>query len=156
MKLNVLLDSTYILPTFGIEVEGLTDEDIKNLREICIMGKVKFYCSPVIWIEVLGKLYRESIRKGINIENIINKATKSLLESNFYTWIQPSPQAIELAFKLRSLGHKDNIDNLLYAISITNNMIFLTMDTELKNFLQEHNIETKNIIDHHILLKKLT
>jgi len=30
------------------------------------------------------------------------------------------------------------------------------MDTELKNFLQEHNIETKNIIDHHILLKKLT
>ena len=33
MVLDVLLDSTYLLPRFGIEVEGPADEHIRALRE---------------------------------------------------------------------------------------------------------------------------
>lgn len=40
---KVLLDSTYILPTFGIEVVGLTDEDLILLRE-ARRSKVEHYC----------------------------------------------------------------------------------------------------------------
>jgi hypothetical protein len=31
--IKVLLDSTYILPSFGVEVEGLSDEHVAQLRE---------------------------------------------------------------------------------------------------------------------------
>ena len=44
---------------------------------------------------------------------------------------------MKLAFKLRILGYKDIIDNLLYATSVVNDMIFLTMVEDLKNFLMK-------------------
>ena len=47
-NLKVLLDSTYILPSFGIEVEGILDEHLIQLRQAGIKGKIKFYCSPVV------------------------------------------------------------------------------------------------------------
>jgi len=154
-NLKVLLDSTYILPSFGIEVEGISDEHLIQLRQARIKGKIKFYCSPVVWVEILGKVYRESKRLKINVEDVVEIAVTSLLESGFYEWIQPSSNSIILAFKLRMLGHKDNIDNILYAISKTNNLIFLTMDDEFKEFLSKHGHKTNNLIDHISLLNKL-
>ena len=153
--LKVLLDSTYILPSFGIEVDGLSDEHLAQLRQARINGKVRFYCLSVVWVEVLGKVYRESKRLKVDIEDIVKIAVTSLLESGFYEWIHPSSDTIRLAFKLRMLGHKDNIDNLLYATSLTNNMIFLTMDDDLKEFLLEHGYETNNLMNHRSLLNKL-
>jgi len=154
-NLKVLLDSTYILPSFGVEVEGLSDEHLLQLRQARVAGKIKFYCLSAVWVEVLGKVYRESKRLKVNIKDVVEIATMSLLESGFYEWIQPSSNAIKLAFELRMLGHKDNIDNLLYATSITNGMIFLTMDDELKEFLFKHGYETNNLMNHISLLNKL-
>ena len=45
--LKALLDSTYLLPAFGIEVQGLTDKDLEMLREIAVQGKVQLYCLTV-------------------------------------------------------------------------------------------------------------
>ncbi len=143
MMFKVLLDSTYILPSFGIEVKGLSDEEIAKLREAMLKGTIKFYCSTVSWVEVIGKVYRESKRLGLNVEETVDIAVKSLLKSGFYEWITPSLKAIRLAFKLRKLGHVDNIDNLLYATSITSNLIFLTMNDDFKRFLLNHNYETE-------------
>ena len=86
---------------------------------------------------------------------MINIAIRSLLESGVYEWVNPTPDAIKLAFKLRLAGHKDVIDNLLYATSITKNMIFLTMDDALKDFLIKHGFSVKNLMDHEQLLRKL-
>lgn len=154
-NLKVLLDSTYILPSFGVEVEGLSDEHLLQLRQARVAGKIKFYCLSAVWVEVLGKVCRESKRLKVDIKDVVEIATMSLLESGFYEWIQPSSNAIKLAFELRMLGHKDNIDNLLYATSITNGMIFLTMDDELKEFLFKHGYETNNLMNHISLLNKL-
>ncbi|MCS7364555.1 MAG: PIN domain-containing protein [archaeon GB-1867-035] len=154
-RLKVLLDSTYILPSFGIEVEGLTDNHIAKLREAKIKGKIEFYCSPVIWIEVLGKIWRESKHRKIEVEEIVERAVEALIKSEFYNWIKPSAEAIKLAFKLRKKGHKDNIDNILYATAATNKMIFLTMDEDLKNFLIKNNYEAKHLLNHIELLKQL-
>lgn len=153
---KVLLDSTYLLPSFGIEVEGLLDEHIMQLREAAVKGKVKFYCLSVVWVEVIGKVYRESqrLKTDTGLEEVLDIAVKSLLESRFYRWIQPTCEAVKLAFKLRKLGHRDNVDNLLYATSLTNNMVFLTMDEDLKDFLIEHGYKTDNLMDHtHLLMK---
>jgi len=153
--LKVLLDSTYLLPSFGIEVEKLSDEDILRLRKAAVEGKVKFYCLSVVWVEVIGKIYRESRRLNINLGEILDVALKSLLESGFYRWIQPTSKAVKLAFKLRTLGHRDNIDNQLYATSIVNKMIFLTMDKELIDFLSERGYGTENLMNHKQLFSRI-
>lgn len=61
-------------------------------------------------------------------------AVKSLLESGFYKWRTPTQNTIKMAFKLRMLEHRDNVDNLLYVTSVENDMIFLTRDEKLKEF----------------------
>jgi len=153
--LKVLLDSAYLLPSFGIEVEGLQNEHIVQLREAVIKDKIRFYCLTVVWVEVIGKVFRESQRLKLDIEEILDVTIKSLLESGFYEWIQPTSEAVKLAFKLRKLGHRDNIDNLLYATSITNNMIFLTMDENFKNFLLKEGYKVNNLMNHTQLLLKI-
>ncbi|RLE74526.1 MAG: hypothetical protein DRZ80_04345, partial [Thermoprotei archaeon] len=100
-------------------------------------------------------VFRESQRLKLDLEEILDIAIKSLLESGFYEWIQPTSEAVKLAFKLRKLGHRDNIDNLLYAASITNNMIFLTMNKNFKNFLLKEGYKVNNLMSHTQLLLKI-
>ena len=153
--LKVLLDSTYLLPSFGIEVRGLSKAHIAHLRDAGVNGSVRFHCLSAVWIEVIGKICRDKERLGIRVDNAVDRAIKSLLNSGFYEWITPESQTVTLAFQLRMRGHKDNIDNLLYAASVTNNMLFLTMDEDLKEFLSKEGFETETLIDHESLLKKI-
>jgi len=53
------------------------------------------------------------------------------------------------------LGHKDNIDNILYATSVLNKMFFLTMDYSFKKFLEENGYNTDNLINHIQLIEIL-
>jgi len=152
---KVLLDSTYLLPTFGIEVEGLTSRHIAELREAHVKGKVRFYCLSTVWVEVIGKVCRERERLRIDIKDVLRRAVDSLLKSEFYEWITPDAEAVKLAFELRTLGHRDNIDNLLYATSIEKSMIFLSMDKEFKRFLSKNGYKTENFLGHEELLKKV-
>ena len=52
------------------------------------------------------------------------------------------------------LGHKDTVDNLLYATSLAENMILLTMDENLKEFLEKKDYETSHLLTHRELLEK--
>ncbi len=152
MVLKVLLDSTYLLPTFGVSVRGLSDEDIETLR---ILGrtKVRYYCLSVVWVEILGKIHREALKKGISLDGIINAAIESLLSSGFYEWISPSLNAVKIAYELRLRGHRDIIDNLLYGTAISEHMIFLTMDMTFIDFLKRNNYATENVYDHKKLIQ---
>lgn len=152
---KVLLDSTYILPSFGVEVEGLSIEHIAQLREAGVKGRVKFHCLSVVWVEVIGKICREKERLREDIDKVVDLAVKSLLESGFYKWLTPTSDAVKLAFKLRILGHRDNIDNLLYSTSTENNMLLLTMDEDFKKFLLKNNFKVGNLVNHETLLKTL-
>lgn len=153
--LRVLLDSTYLLPSFGIEVEGLRDEHIVQLREAAVKGRAEFYCLTPVWVEVIGKVCREAQRLKPDFEGVIDVAVKSLLQSGLYKWVEPTPEAVKLAFRLRLLGHRDVIDNLLYATSVTSNMVLLTMDRDLKNFLLKQGYGTGNLMNHIQLLSRL-
>jgi len=153
--IKVLLDSTYILPSFGVEVEGISAEHIAQLREAAVKGRVRYCCLSVIWVEVIGKICREKERLGENVDDIVDIAVKSLMKSGFYEWLTPTMNAVKLAFKLRMLGHRDNIDNLLYATSVVNHMQLLTMDEDLKSFLSKNNFKVDNLINHENLLKML-
>jgi len=51
------------------------------------------------------------------------------------------------------LGHRDNIDNLLYTTSALEDRLLLTMDEDLKDFLLRNNFKADNLIDHKKLIE---
>jgi PIN domain nuclease of toxin-antitoxin system len=61
---------------------------------------------------------------------------KSVMESGRYVKVEENVQTFIDAFKLYKLGHRDIMDNVLYATSINFNLNFLTRDTELREFIQ--------------------
>ena len=138
---DILLDSTFLLPTFGVEVEDIDDDDLKTLKDSS--KKVGLYCSYVSFVEILGKLARNSTESNFEA---IDLAIRSLLESGTYGWVNPSAKAIALAFELRTKGHRDNIDNILYSTALDAGMRFLSMDEELKDFLSRKGYNTKIMI----------
>ena len=63
--LNVLLDSMHLLPMFGIEVEGLTNDEIVHLRDLALQGPVSHYCLSVVWVEIIGRVMKGLRRAGV-------------------------------------------------------------------------------------------
>ena len=149
--LRVVVDSTYLLPVFGIGVKGLSDEDILELRRLAVEGVVEFYCVSVVWSELIGKVCREMEKHGVSVEGL-GLAIKSLFNPRFYRWIKPGPKSVMLAFKIRSLGHVDNIDNILYATAYTRKMLFMSMDVEFRKFLEKKGFDVGMFKTHKELL----
>jgi len=154
-RLRVLVDSTYILPAFGIEVEGLTKTDLEKLDELHYLGRVTFYYSDIIWIEVIPKVIKEYEKAGFKPSPIMINEVALMLQSTFKK-MEAGSQAIVEALKLRQLGHRDMIDNLLYGIALENDLYLLTMDVEFKKFLSSHNLKHEILITHRKLLNMLT
>ncbi len=156
MAVKVLLDSTYLLPSFGVEVEELPRSCLAKLRDLALKGAIEIYCSAISWVEVIGKVCREVERRRLNIKDVkdvVEVAIKSIFKTGFYKWVNLNEKAVKLAFELRVLGHKDNIDNLLYATAVVNDMVFLTMDEEFKMFLASKGFKTENVINHDQLFR---
>ncbi len=152
-SIEVLLDTTYLLPTFGVRVRGLDDDALSKLRELGLSEEVRYYCSPVVWIELIGKIAREAEARGEDLEDLVEESARSILESGFYHWIHPSKEAVKLAYRMKKLGHRDVIDNLLYSIAFTEGKMFLSMDSAFRKFLEEKGLETDILISHEDLFK---
>ena len=150
--IKILVDTTYLLPTFGIAVKKLREKDLMRLREIRMKELVKYYCLDVIWVELIGKVHKEMEKQKCSVDRIIELAIRSLEETDFYEWISVPTEAIILASKLRKIGHKDVIDNILYATAVVKDVVFLSMDNEFKKFLESNNLDSDRIKSHNELL----
>ncbi len=154
-SIEVLLDTTYLLPTFGVRVREIDSSTLMNLRKLGLSGEVRYYCSPIIWVELIGKIARESEARREDLEYLVRESARSLLESGFCRWIYPSEEAVKLAYRMRKLGHRDIIDNLLYSTALTKGKMFLSMDSDLLRFLEEVGLETGILISHEGLFRLL-
>jgi hypothetical protein len=130
---DVLLDTSFLLPTIGVDVKEITKADLESIQTIS--KKVQFHCSYVSFVEILGLVGKESRKVDARV---VSAGIDSLLGSGLYRWTNPSPGAIRLALELRTKGHKDNIDNILYATAADSRMLFLSLDEELKRFLADN------------------
>jgi len=118
---DVILDTSYLLPLFGVKVEGI-DENI--LFELSNQGINLFYPKLLI-IELIAKIGREAAKRGLlepPIETI--EALNALLLEVDINLIEPSIKHLETAIKLRILGHKDMFDNILYATAFHEKSIY--------------------------------
>lgn len=148
-KKNLILDTTFILPLFGIKVINLPDYQ-KFFGKMWKEGLDGFYIylpSPCL-IEVMFKLINE-YKKQKNFE-IINRyplVLPSITKSEIIQIINPiiDPIASTIAIKLRHAGHSDLMDCWIGASAAKLNGILLTEDKELRDSLSSIP-ETKGVV----------
>jgi len=129
--MKVLLDTSLLLPTLGIDVEK-ADKILKRLREHELYYS-DFSILECLWIvnslKKKGKFDYDSFESGI----------KSILEC--YAKADINAEIVLKAFEIYEMGHKDIIDCLLYSTALQNNMKFASLDDELKKFVKNNNLE---------------
>ena len=137
--MKILLDTTYLLPTIGIAIEGIPQITALNLiaegHEIAISEITLFELSAKGAKYVCnGRLQPEQVTRGIrallydqSIEKIPNYKSKTLLS----------------AFKLRS-NHQDFIDCLILSTALDNCDALITEDSQIHQ--QKRNKQFLNLV----------
>ena len=133
---GILLDTSFLLPTLGISVSGATEEGIKILSETeTELYYSRFSILESLWVATRtvndSAFYDESLRPGL----------KSIIESGRYERVEEDSEIFSEAFTLYGLGHKDMIDNILYASAARLGLILLTLDDELRKFVLEKRLK---------------
>jgi len=129
--LKALLDTTFILPSLGIDVGKEVLEGLKKLADL----NADIYFSYFSIIEALWVAARLSKSTNFNQESF-RIGLRSILESRRYIKVEEDSEVFNQALKLYILGHKDMIDNILYASSVCFDLMLITLDTELKEFIR--------------------
>ncbi|MBO3809971.1 MAG: PIN domain-containing protein [Candidatus Brockarchaeota archaeon] len=128
-RLRILLDTSFILPSLGIDVGKEVVDGLKKLAET---GAEILYSR----FSILESLWVAARLTGGNIDEAFNTGLRSILEGSRYVEAKEGPRVFAEALKVYSLGHRDMIDNILYASSAHFNLKLLTLDGELKKFIR--------------------
>jgi len=75
---------------------------------------------------------------------------RSILETTRYTKVDENSNTFVQALRLYTLGHKDMIDNIIYTTSTTLNLSLLTLDKELKEFINNQGLKDPLIFPNQI------
>ena len=147
-RIRVLLDSTYLLPVVGVDVEGV-EGVVALLRRLRREGRLECYYTEFNLLEIIGKLSKieydeERVREGLS--SIEEGFKRAYLGSE--GWLK--------ALELKKRGHRDLIDLLLYVASLTNGLAFLTRDDRLVEFLEEVGEDTGNVIREREFVRRFT
>jgi len=134
--LKVLLDTTFLLPSLGIDVGEEALKGLKKLNQI----KADIYFSRFSILETLWVAARLSRSANFNHESF-RLGLRSVLESGRYIKVEEDSEVFSEALRLHTLGHRDMIDNILYASSIHFSLKLLTLDNELKEFIHEKGLK---------------
>jgi hypothetical protein len=143
---KVLLDSTYLLPIFGVAVKGI-ERVLEVLESLHRSRAIKIYYTCFNILEIISKISKmqysvRMVEMGIN----------SIMES--FQQAYPKPQSYMKALRLKSMGFNDLIDLLLYTTSVDNSLKMLTRDKDLLEFLRksgEGEAETTIVMEEEFL-----
>lgn len=130
--LRVLLDTSFILPTLGIDVGKEVLVGLEKLSEI----RAEIYYSRFSILEALWIAARLAKNKVLDVERF-EQGLRSILESNRYVEVPVKAEVFSEALRLWVMGHKDIIDNILYATTIVFDLKLLTLDAELREFIHD-------------------
>jgi len=128
--MKVLLDTSLLLPTLGIEVER-ADRLLERL------SNHELYYSDFSILECLW-VVSSLKKKGKFRQEIFEEGMHSIFEG--YTKAIINTEIILKAFELNT-KHNDLIDCILYSIALYNDMKFASLDKELKIFVRENKLE---------------
>jgi len=137
-RLKLLLDSTYLLPILGVEIEGV-DRVLVILKKLREQVKAEYYYTPFSLLEILGKLSKMSYDRERVARGLVS------IEESFRV-VYPTTDGYLKALELKAKGFKDLIDLLLYTTALTRKLLFLSRDKQLIAFLEEHKEDTNCIV----------
>jgi predicted nucleic acid-binding protein len=125
---RILLDTSFILPFLGIDVGEVIAGVLHRLRDY------ELYYSELSLLEALWKIV-----KVVSFDKLDIVLEGLTLIRRDLRLAQVNEKAVKTALELYRLGHRDLIDNLLYGISLSQNLKFLTIDRELVSFVKSNN-----------------
>lgn len=133
MAVKVLLDTTFLLPSFGVDVGEEVEACLKLLAE----GRFEVYYSRYSLLEALFILSREVRRGRLQPWEASEMAEEGALAVVYGLRAADEPPAVlGEAIRIYSLGHRDIFDDLLYATALVNELRLLTLDEELRSFVR--------------------
>ena len=133
-KLRILLDTSFILPSLGIDTGK---EVLKGLRTLA-EAEAEIHYSRFSILESLWVAAR--ITGGI-IDEAFNTGLRSILEGGRYMKMEEDSKVFGEALRLYTQGHRDMIDNILYTASVNFDLKLLTVDKELKEFIRKNGLK---------------
>jgi len=134
--LRVLLDTSFILPSLGIDVGGEVAPALAGLAETqAEIHYSRFSMLESLWVAARtiqdAKFDAETFKLGV----------RSIMEGGRYRKVDEDSEIINEALRLYELGHKDMIDNTLYASAARLDLRLLTVDSNLKAFVKEKGLK---------------
>ncbi|MFW9804718.1 MAG: hypothetical protein ACFFFC_18825 [Candidatus Thorarchaeota archaeon] len=133
---RILLDTSFLLPTLGIEVE----QEVMQVLSKLVHEKTQLFYSDWSLLESSWVAIRQ-IKQGNYQESIYRRGLLSITRTQVYDSAVMSPEDYLTALRFFQQGHMDMIDNLLYASALRNQYQFLTIDNELLQFIINNRIE---------------
>lgn len=136
-KHKLLIDTTFILPTLGIDIEP------HAMKAYRLMGFFDVYYSEISLVEAFWSILRKVEPSAKNIRRLLEGLGAI---TRTYNLVIIGPKDYILAYEIYRKGHRDYIDTLLYAIAYNNRLLLLTIDKEFTRFLEEKGYETDLIV----------
>jgi len=127
---RILLDTPFLLPTLGISVSGAIQEGIEIFAET----ESEIYHSRFSILESLWVAARTVDDRAFDDEGF-GPGLRSIVEGGRYRQVEEDSEIFREAFRLFRRGHKDMIDNILYATAARLGLALLTVDDELRKFV---------------------
>ncbi|MCK4400199.1 PIN domain-containing protein [Candidatus Bathyarchaeota archaeon] len=130
--LKVLLDTSFLLPSLGVEVGREVARGLGGLAE----AEAEIYYSRFSVLESLWVVVR-LLRNGAFDGDRFSLGLRSVTDGGRYRLLEEGAHAYSEGLRLYRLGHRDMIDNILYASSVSHGIRFLTLDKELEEFIED-------------------
>ncbi|WP_440059453.1 PIN domain-containing protein [Thermogladius sp. 4427co] len=134
-KPKVLVDTTFLLPAIGFEVEEEAMEVIPLFR------KLDVYYLEIALLEAMWKAVKVIDTGDIDI---VREGIEAI--RNTYKLVTPPPIAFVNAMKIYHGGHRDLIDALHYETARALDIPWLTIDIEFIEFLKKRNLPVDKIV----------
>ena len=134
-KPRLLVDTTFLLPALGIEVE---EEAMKAIR---VFRRFEVYYLEAGLLEAMWKVVKLVPADKLSRVRLGVKAIRRT-----YHLLVPRPEAYVEAVKIYRAGHRDYIDALHYAAAVAEGMPFLTIDRAFIEFLKNSGYRVEGIV----------
>ena len=151
---QVLLDTTYILPIFGVKIRGYEGKEISKLLGELIANDIEIYVSKISLLEAFLKTITLSKKLGKNelleravegVEIIKNDDRIILLEYLERDILEKAKEILR--------EHRDPFDAIIFATAIIGEYILISEDDEAKRYITKNKIMKLKNVDRIIYSK---
>ncbi|GBF09927.1 hypothetical protein apy_16520 [Aeropyrum pernix] len=134
-RLKILVDTSFLLPALGVEIEG------EAMKVIPLFRKLEVYYLEVALLEAVWRILKIVGRERLERVRIGIEAIRKT-----YHIAEPPPKAYIGAIEIYDKGHRDYIDALHYSVATALGIKFLTIDSKFIEFLGNNGYPIKNVI----------